>query len=94
MPRNSATKLSEDKHELKQSLLKQIPIGTRIGSVETYMKGLGFECSHERDESGDFLYCDRQEPTNDFIDVRWQILVYYKKSVSTRIEVNIGYIGL
>ncbi|GAB4140783.1 MAG: hypothetical protein Tsb009_10300 [Planctomycetaceae bacterium] len=94
VPAQHDFKLTENEREFEKFLLNRFPPGTEISQVENDMRRNGFECSHESDNIGDYLYCDKSQAKTLFVSVRWQIIIRYERGRTKTIDVNIGYIGL
>jgi len=86
--------LTEDTDVTTQEILKQIPVGSSIENAEQVMLQEGFECSHQVDSKGTFLYCDIQKNEKAPVSRRWQIIIRYQKSKVRSVSVTTGLIGL
>ena len=89
-----AIHLTEDAEVTTQEILKHIPVGSSIENAERVMLQEGFECSHELDSKGTYLYCDIQKNEKAPVSRRWQIIIRYQESKVRSVSVTTGLIGL
>ena len=88
---------------MKSAILETIPRGTGLAAAKGFMKREGFECSithnGEFSEQGvvhegiDYLYCNRHDRIDTFVNRRWQIAVVLEKDSVADVYVSEGLIG-
>jgi hypothetical protein len=101
-------KLHNNLKEMKEEVLKRIPIGIPIEQAREIMVKSGFKCEmllnksfaemdydeHQTTREGiDFLYCDKEKAAFPYgCDRRWQIAIVHKNAVVTEQLISIGLI--
>lgn len=94
--------------EMKQELLRLIPLGTHIDDARKIMEANGFKCTVQENESFaeveydryltpiqrgvDFLYCDREIPIGYDCVRRYQIALVNRDGSVGEVFVSIGLI--
>jgi hypothetical protein len=89
--------------EMKQTLKREIPVGTPAADGRRFMEREGFSCSIIKhgsfSEQGtevrgiDFLYCCRQDPSSAWVSCKWQIALVLRDDVVSDILVSSGLVG-
>lgn len=93
--------LTDNPHEVRESIMKLIPAGTDINRAKKVMETNGFRCSFKKDSSFadkdklyehiDFLYCDLERGC--LTGRRWQVAIVIKNSLVEKILVSTGLTG-
>ena len=100
------TYLSQEPKQVRQEILKLVPLGSDITQAKTVMESNGFVCTWEKNEQfatlpkgqqmihrkADFLYCDREQGW--ITHERWQVAIVHKNGRVTEVHVSYGIIGL
>jgi hypothetical protein len=100
--------LSEDVKEVKQSISKLIPVGSRIEEAKDMMEQHGFRCEmKQRDafveydaenkeilhEGEDFLWCDKSKRVAELVVRRWQVIITHKSGIVSGMYVSTGLVA-
>jgi hypothetical protein len=88
---------------MKSAVLERLPRGTPLTAAKEFMEREGFECCVTRkgefSEQGvvhegiDYLYCNRHDRVDTWVNRRWQIAVVLEDDKVADVYVSEGLIG-
>lgn len=86
--------LIPNESEMREEVLRHVPVGSALESAQQLMEANGFKCSESSDNVGPYLYCDQQRSVDAFVSRRWQIKIREVDGRVSDVVVHTGAIGL
>jgi hypothetical protein len=94
-PRINQLILYENPEKMRKHVLSLLPPKCHFRKAEELLSNTGFTCRHSVGRDGRrYLYSSLTKKKAPFVDVRWQVLVYYdEQSAVQQVKVNVTYVA-